>query len=99
MRHWDSGTLDDIECVAKAMVFLSQQEVSKVQLKTPWGIEEAIRYLGRLFLPTNEYTALPEALTACRRDLDAGLLSIVVAEQNVVRLWCLVPRELTSKEI
>jgi hypothetical protein len=81
------------------MVFLSHQEVSKVQVKTPWGIEEAVRYLGKLFLPTNEYAGLPEAIAACRRELDAGLLAIVVAEQNVVRLWCLVPRELTGKEV
>ncbi|MCA6574371.1 MAG: hypothetical protein IM537_15160 [Pseudanabaena sp. M57BS1SP1A06MG] len=69
------------------MIILSSSEIQKINLLTPWGDEKGIYYLGKTFLPINFHPNLEEAIASCRRDLDEGMLSIVVDEGDRVSLW------------
>ncbi|MEE3718205.1 hypothetical protein V2H45_15810 [Tumidithrix elongata RA019] len=73
------------------MVVLSISEVKTVNLKTPLGSESGIRYLGQTYLSTSSCNGINEALQICRRDLDAGLFSIVVKECDRFSVWCPLP--------
>ncbi|WP_425217647.1 hypothetical protein [Tumidithrix helvetica] len=42
-------------------------------------------------MPIKVYKGIHEAIAACRRDLDAGLLSIVVTESNRFSVWWQLP--------
>ncbi|AFY72781.1 hypothetical protein Syn7502_00632 [Synechococcus sp. PCC 7502] len=55
---------------------------------------QAISYLGKAFLPTNLAGEVQKLVPACRRDLDMGLISMVVEEPNTHRLWTSVPKEM-----
>jgi hypothetical protein len=77
-----------------AMMLISLADYELVDIVTPWGIEQAIDYLGQLFLPIESYKNAEEAIAACRNDLEAGLFSIVVQEPNQVRIWCPIPRQM-----
>jgi hypothetical protein len=54
----------------------------------------AISYLGQAFVPTNLKGGIKEVLPACRRDLDMGLISMVVEEKDTFRIWASVPKEM-----
>jgi len=69
------------------MIILSSSEIQPINLLTPWGDEKGICYLGKTFLPINIHPNQQEAIAACRRDLDGGMLSIVVDEGDRVSLW------------
>ena len=69
------------------MIILSLSEIQPTQLATPWGHEIGICYLGKTFLPIDVHPNQQEAIAACRRDLDAGSLSIIVDEGDRVSLW------------
>jgi hypothetical protein len=77
------------------MILLSTTDVTKYDILTPRGIEIALSYLGKTFLATDIYADMKEAIMACRRDLDAGLFSIIVkdSDQGVYRIWCPLPVE------
>jgi hypothetical protein len=79
------------------MVILSLSETTPVTLLTPWGKENGICYQGSSFLPVNSYQNLEDAIVVCRRDLDVGLMSIIVNEANQVRIWSPLPDELIKK--
>lgn len=53
-----------------------------------------ISYLGQAFVPTNLKGEIKEVLPACRRDLDMGLMSMVVEEKDTFRIWASVPKEM-----
>jgi len=69
------------------MIILSSSEIQPINLLTPWGDEQGICYLGKTFLPINIHANQQEAIAACRRDLDEGMLSIIVDEGDRVSLW------------
>ncbi|CAN1212825.1 hypothetical protein TUMEXPCC7403_21650 [Tumidithrix helvetica PCC 7403] len=73
------------------MIVLSLSEVKTVNLQTPLGSEAGIYYLGQTYLSTNYYRGINEAIQVCRRDLDAGLFSIVVKECDRFSVWCPLP--------
>jgi hypothetical protein len=75
------------------MILLSTADVKKYDILTPHGIEIALNYLGQTFLATDIYADAREAVLACRRDLDAGLFSIIVKEKGAYRIWCPLPTE------
>jgi hypothetical protein len=81
------------------MILLKDSSNLEVDLDTTWGRERAIHYLDWFFLLTNTYSSLKEAIAACRNDLDAGLMSIVVEDKGNKNytLWCPVPNELLSR--
>lgn len=69
------------------MIILSLSEIQTINLLTPWGDERGISYLGKTFLPVDIHANPQDAIDACRRDLDEGMLSIVVDEGDRVSLW------------
>ncbi|MEY3304645.1 MAG: hypothetical protein RLZZ139_3018 [Cyanobacteriota bacterium] len=69
------------------MIILSLSEIQLTNFSTPWGNEKGINYLGKTFLPINVHVNQQEAIAACRRDLDLGMLSIIVDEGDRVSLW------------
>ncbi len=69
------------------MIILSLSDIQPTSFLTPWGDEKGICYLGKNFLPTNVHATQQEAIAACRRDLDAGTISIVVDEGDRTSLW------------
>jgi len=82
------------------MIILKDSSNLEVEVDTTWGRERGISYLGWFFLLTNTYASLKEAIAACRNDLDAGLLSIVVEDKStkIFTLWCPVPNELLPND-
>jgi hypothetical protein len=69
------------------MIILSISEIQTTNFATPWGNEKGICYLGKTFLPIDVHPTQQEAIAACRRDLDLGMLSIIVDEGDRVSLW------------
>ena len=69
------------------MIILSLSEIEPKNFLTPWGDEKGICYLGKTFLPIDVHATQQEAIAACRRDLDAGMMSIVVDEGDRVSIW------------
>ena len=78
------------------MLVISQ--VHKVQIQTPWGIESAVKFMDQHFVPTQQFSTLEDAIKACRRDLDAGMFSIVVKDKanQQALLCCPLPPELAK---
>jgi len=69
------------------MIILSLAEIETTDFSTPWGSEKGICYLGKFFLPIDIHINQQEAIAACRRDLDLGMLSIIVDEGDRISLW------------
>ncbi len=69
------------------MIILSLSEIESAHFPTPWGHEKGISYLGKTFLPINIHVNQQEAITACRQDLDLGMLSIIVDEGDYISQW------------
>lgn len=69
------------------MIILSLSEIQTTNLSTPWGEEKGICYLGKTFLPIDVHVNQQEAIAACRRDLDAGAISIIVDEGDRISVW------------
>ncbi|PZO38714.1 MAG: hypothetical protein DCF19_16055 [Pseudanabaena frigida] len=69
------------------MIILSLSDIQPTSFQTPWGREMGICYLGKTFLPIDVHSNQQEAIAACRQDLDAGMMSIVVDEGDRVSLW------------
>jgi hypothetical protein len=80
------------------MLVISQIHTKKVQVRTPWGIEPAVKFMGQHFVPTQKFSTLEDAIKTCRRDLDAGMFSIVVKdkENQQFLLCCPLPAELAK---
>jgi hypothetical protein len=69
-------------------------DTSNIEISVLGQRMRAISYLGQAFVPTNLAGEIKQLITACRRDLDMGLMSMVVEEQNTFRLWASVPKEM-----
>jgi hypothetical protein len=78
-------------------MIVALSELLTSDILTPSGKELSIDYLGYTFLPIYVYKSLQEAILACRQDLEAGLLSIVVTEAKRFSVWWHLP-ELRSLE-
>jgi hypothetical protein len=80
------------------MLVISKIHTKKVQLQTPWGTESAVKFMGQHFIPTQKFANLDDAIKACRRDLDAGLFSIVVKDKETQQaaLCCSLPAEVAT---
>ncbi|CAN1212824.1 C-type lectin domain-containing protein [Tumidithrix helvetica PCC 7403] len=72
-------------------MIVALSDFETIDVYTPWGKERGIFYLGQTFMPIKVYKGIHEAIAACRRDLDAGLLSIVVTESNRFSVWWQLP--------
>lgn len=69
-------------------------ETNNIEISVLGQKMQGISYLGQAFVPTNLKGAINEVIPACRRDLDMGLMSMVVEEKNTYRIWASVPREM-----
>jgi hypothetical protein len=69
------------------MIILSLSEIQPTNFSTPWGSEQGICYLGKTFLPIFVHPNQQDAIAACRRDLDLGMLSIIVDEGDFISQW------------
>jgi hypothetical protein len=78
------------------MLIISKAHTRKVNLQTPWGIESALSYMNQHFIPTHSFGKMEEAIATCRRDLDAGLFSIVVRDRQEISVCCPLPPEIAK---
>ncbi len=69
-------------------------ETNNIEISVLGQKMRGISYLGQAFVPTNLKGAMKEIIPACRRDLDMGLMSMVVEEKDTCRIWASVPREM-----
>lgn len=88
----------DIPPIAEemSMVIISQAQVQPTKLQTPWGVELAVSFMNQHFVPTQIFYKQEEAVLACRRDLDAGLFSILVQGDQELVLCCPLPPEIAT---
>lgn len=76
------------------MLILSRADVeADLLVATSWGSEEAIRYRGQFYTLRRIFINFQEAVLTCRRDLEAGIFSIVVREDETVKVWTRVLEE------
>ncbi len=73
------------------VLILTPSDITPTRLSLPWGTEEGISYRGLAFLPTRSFASQEDAIAACRRDLEIGVLSIVVRSPQGLTLWSPVP--------
>ncbi len=79
------------------MLLTSLQDTQSINLITPAGKEKGITYFGQIFVAGKVYTDLKAAITACRRDLDAGLSALIITEAGQYRLWCSIPNQMVAQ--
>jgi hypothetical protein len=73
------------------MVVISKIHTKKVQVLTPWGMEPAVNFMGQHFIPTQKFANLNDAIKACRRNLDAGVFSIVIKDKETQQVMVCSP--------
>jgi hypothetical protein len=76
------------------MIINSINEVRTIAIKTIFGTEKAIVFLGKYFVAENAYDSLNEAIAGCKRDLDLGMALLIIPEANRFCVWLAVPEEL-----
>jgi hypothetical protein len=69
-------------------------ETNSIEISVLGQKMQGISYLGQAFVPTNLKGAMKEVISVCRRDLDMGLMSMIVEEKDTCRIWASVPREM-----
>lgn len=73
------------------MLILSRNDVeTDLRVSTSEGTEEAIRYRDKFYTLRRIFKTFQEAAVTCRQDLEGGILSIVVREQDAVGVWTLM---------
>ncbi|MEI6429238.1 MAG: hypothetical protein WCO45_12785 [Pseudanabaena sp. ELA607] len=75
------------------MIVINLSDADTVPIRLPWGEETSIKYLGEMFIPVQVHSNLDKAMIACRHDLDTGMMSIVVTDQNRTSLWWHLPSQ------
>ncbi len=75
------------------MIVIDLAEAQTITITLPWGEETSIKYLGQTFIPVQVHASLEEAINACRRDLDTGMMSIIVTDQYRTSLWWHLPSQ------
>ncbi len=70
------------------MLVLATSDVDQAtQFQTRDGQQSGIRYRGHDFINRQSHPRLQDAIKACRHDLDHGVLSIIVQDQNQFGVW------------
>jgi hypothetical protein len=73
------------------LITLSSEIQQIFSVSTPWGEEKVICFYDHLFVRTETYKFLDEAIAECQRDQHSGFYSIVVKEPEGASLWCILP--------
>jgi hypothetical protein len=74
------------------MLIALKSEIERIfNISTPWGEEKVICFYGQLFVQTDTYRQLDDAIADCQRDRHSGFHSIVVKEPDGASLWCILP--------
>ncbi len=69
-------------------------DTNNIQISVLGQKVPGISYLGQAFVPTHFAGEMKQVVPACRRDLDMGLVSMVVEEKGTFRIWASVPKEM-----
>jgi len=76
------------------MILNSLNQVRSIVINTITGTEQAIVFLGKIFIADRVYSSLTEAIAGCRRDLDLGMAVLIAPEANQFKVWVAIPNEL-----
>ena len=76
------------------MILNSLNQVRSVVITTIAGTENAIIFLGKVFVADKAYKSLDEAIAGSRRDLDLGMALLIAPDTDQFRVWLSVPNEL-----
>ncbi len=70
------------------MLILTRADVeADLLMATSGDSQETIQYRGQSYVLRGIFINFQEAVLSCRRDLEVGILSIVVREDDAVRVW------------
>ncbi|PZO43251.1 MAG: hypothetical protein DCF19_04675 [Pseudanabaena frigida] len=76
------------------MILNSLNQVRSIVISTVVGTEQAIIFLGQIFVVDKIYNSLNEAIAGCRKDLDLGMAVLIAPDANQFRVWVSIPNEL-----
>jgi hypothetical protein len=76
------------------MILNSLNQVHSIVINTVVGTEQAIIFLGKIFVVDKAYNSLKEAIAGCRRDLDLGTAVLIAPNDNQFSVWVSIPNEL-----
>ncbi len=76
------------------MILNSLNQVRSIVINTITGTEQAIIFLGKIFVVDRMYNSLNEAIAGCRRDLDLGMAILITPNENKFSVWVSIPNEL-----
>ena len=76
------------------MILNSLNQVRSIVINTITGTEQAIIFLGKIFVVDRMYDSLNEAIAGCRRDLDLGMAILITPNENKFSVWVSIPNEL-----
>ncbi|CAN1212535.1 hypothetical protein TUMEXPCC7403_20170 [Tumidithrix helvetica PCC 7403] len=75
------------------MLIILNTEIEPVfNVSTPWGEEKLIYLLEHMYVRTETYKRIEDAIADCQRDLHSGFNSVVVKEKEGASLWCVLPK-------
>lgn len=73
------------------MLLLSRKDIDDTRLPAFPSDSPIIRYRDRQYVIRDAYAKLQDAIRRCREDLDQGLFSIVVCDQDRFGVWGQLP--------
>jgi hypothetical protein len=76
------------------MILNSLNQVRSVVITTIAGTENAIIFLGKVFVADKAYKSLDEAIAGSRKDLDLGMALLIAPDADQFRVWLSIPNEL-----
>jgi hypothetical protein len=85
--------IEALKLIMWAAMIVKLSETNNIEISVFGHKMKGISYLGKVFLPTDLCGDIKPAIAACRRDLDLGLLSVVINDAESYRLWTFVPNE------
>ena len=81
------------------MILNSLNQVRSIVINTITGTEQAIIFLGKIFVVDRMYNSLNEAIAGCRRDLDLGMAILITPNENKFSVWVSIPNELILQDV
>jgi len=94
LRERDTNPIEKNVHRAKAMILNSLNQVRSIVINTVVGTEQAIVFLGKIFVVDKAYSSLSDAIAGCRRDLDLGMAVLIAPNANQFSVWVSIPSEM-----
>lgn len=76
------------------MILNSLNQVRSIVIRTVAGTEQAIMFLGKIFVVDKAYESLEKAIAGCKRDVDLGMAVLIAPEADQFKVWVAIPNEL-----